>query len=423
MRQPLGKTGNAIVRHGHALCQPADQMLLADDRGPKSRDRSQRIWWLRHDRCMPAYRHNQDELAREQRLLNDARSLLFGRFADSPRPFSYVAAAADEAIGYEVDFALDHLLPWLGSNLARPISDLLASLNASGTTLIVSGPLASVPLHAATWQEGGHDVCLLDRFSVRYAPSADLERLSLARWRQAEAVPPFLVALGNPPGANLPAAEAEVAEIKKHRRWAGRVRAAVGCRATTEFIRAHLSSATHLHLACHGQGSPLVYDDSFVTLADGDIRAGETVRLAGPHLALTVVSACKTAISHAEIADEAFSIGTSFLASGSAAVVATLWSVNDYATALLMTKFYGELLGDEKGGPSQCLRAAQTWLRDLTEPDEEAFLNAHPDLQEVATHTARGGLRTHRTRQQRPALLARPFSHPYYWGAFVAFGV
>jgi len=44
---------------------------------------------------------------------------------------------------------------------------------------------------------------------------------------------------------------------------------------------------------------------------------------------------------------------------GAALVLVSLWDVNDEATAALMTRFYGHLLGREKLSPAAALRAAQ----------------------------------------------------------------
>src|SRR5205823_3209168 len=94
---------------------------------------------------------------------------------------------------------------------------------------------------------------------------------------------------------------------------------------------------------------------------------------------LTVVSACETAVAEiAHLPDEAFSLSTAFLAAGSAGAVATLWSIDDAATALLMTRFYEELF--DGGHPARALRRAQLWLRSLSEAEEAAFVAVHPSL-------------------------------------------
>jgi CHAT domain-containing protein len=48
---------------------------------------------------------------------------------------------------------------------------------------------------------------------------------------------------------------------------------------------------------------------------------------------------------------------------GSPRVVASLWNVNDAATAELMKRFYQEMLGPERRPPAAALRAAQLSMR------------------------------------------------------------
>jgi CHAT domain-containing protein len=60
-----------------------------------------------------------------------------------------------------------------------------------------------------------------------------------------------------------------------------------------------------------------------------------------------------------------------FLKAGSRAVCLSLWKVDDTATALLMTRFYQNLLGKRPGlekpmPKAQALNEAKKWLRELS---------------------------------------------------------
>lgn len=121
--------------------------------------------------------------------------------------------------------------------------------------------------------------------------------------------------------------------------------------------------------------------------------------------------------------DEVFSIGTVMLAAGGHCAIASLWPVDDAATAILMTRMYEEMF---EGGlrPPEALRSAQLWLRDLTFEEEAAFLSEHPALEaEVERRRAaddppgrRGG------EVAADGGSAGPYAHPDYWAAFVAAG-
>lgn len=349
-------------------------------------------------------------------------ALLVGLFPDSPGPHSYIGAAAGVVEGYGVEYTLDHLLPWLGVNLAAVLAEILSRLSISAATLIVSGALASAPLHAAPWFEGGSEVCLLDKVTLRLAPSASLQGISIERAARASARPRRLVGLGNPTGAGLPASEAEVREVSAAFP-SGMAAIAFGDQATVRFLVSHAPVATHIHFACHGRGSPLGFGQSAIKLADGEILAEQVPHLGSEPLRLTVLSACQTAISSAEIIEEAFSVSTALLAAGSASVIASLWSVDDYATALLMTRFYERLLKGKGATPAEALRDAQLWMRGLTALDEGAYLEKHAALKQAfRVRLSAGNTPGRRSDGAAGNVTGYPYNHPYYWAGFVVTG-
>jgi CHAT domain-containing protein/Tfp pilus assembly protein PilF len=77
---------------------------------------------------------------------------------------------------------------------------------------------------------------------------------------------------------------------------------------------------------------------------------------------LVVLSACQTALGK-EIGEEGLvGLTRGFMYAGAPRVVASLWKVDDEATAALMKKFYEGMLHDHQT-PAQALRAAQQWMR------------------------------------------------------------
>jgi len=354
-------------------------------------------------------------------------ALIFGDTSSPTAPSSYLAGtsgANDDPEAFRR--GLDHVLATLGDWIARPLAEDLENLGTTGVTIVACGPISQAPLHAATWSGERGTVSLLDLFDVRFTPSATLHLACLRRARELADKDLRLTAVGNPdlgdPKHDLPAAEPEVREIARH---FPSHNAAIATReqATSSFLAANAPTATHLHLACHGKGGLLDPQDAGLALADGWVPAAE---LAGQKLAarLTVLSACETAVAEiARLPDEAFSLSTAFLAAGSAGAVATLWSIDDAATALLMTRFYEELFNGSQ--PTQALRRTQLWIRELTETEEDAFLDEHPWLSdEFKRRVDQGrkpGLRSP-SDSDAAWLGRRPYSAPEFWAAFVAVG-
>lgn len=74
---------------------------------------------------------------------------------------------------------------------------------------------------------------------------------------------------------------------------------------------------------------------------------------------LVVLSACQTALGKEIRGEGLMGLTRGFLYAGAARVVASLWNVDDNASAKLMERFYRKMLGPEKMTPSAALRAAQ----------------------------------------------------------------
>lgn len=304
----------------------------------------------------------------------------------------------------------------LGPRLMEPLASHLADTAVDHVCLVPLGLLGLLPLHALEWQSDSNTKCLLDHAVVSYAPSAYSRFLCQRRLAQAAGVKK-LVAVGNP----LPATD----ELDHAEAEAGLVAATLEAPISVVLLRheptrqaliAELSDATHVHLACHGAAA-ITTDafDSAIFLARGDqLSAADIVRLDLRSAQVLVVSACESAVlGSLQAADEALAVSTAFIGAGAASVVASMWEVDDYATALLMTRFYEELAVDP-GLPARALQRATLWLRDLERDDELRFVDERPTLRrQHDAFVARRGRRGTDTRQ---------FSEPTLWAAFTVNG-
>ena len=127
-----------------------------------------------------------------------------------------------------------------------------------------------------------------------------------------------------------------------------------------------LAEYRYLHFATHGlldseqpglSALVLSLVDEKGNAQDGFLRAHEIYNLQLP-ADLVVLSACQTGLGKEIRGEGLVGLTRGFLYAGAARVVVSLWSVNDRATAELMTRFYRKMLR-EGAAPAAALRAAQ----------------------------------------------------------------
>jgi CHAT domain-containing protein len=269
-------------------------------------------------------------------------------------------------------------------------------------------------MHAIAWVEGQTRQCLLDEFEVTVAPSATVRAASLRRSDAAGSSPHRLLAVGNPlPNpVPLPGAEYEVALVAAALAAPDTVLMTRREATKSRFVD-EVGTASHIHLACHGQssffGEPFSAELSF---ADEPLTAREIVDMVLV-ARLVVASACETGIvqGYATI-DEGFGIATAFIVAGAAGVVSTLWTIDDLATALMMSRFY-ELLADG-AAPARALREAQLWLRSVRADEVVRYTRSRPILQ--AQRATKAG------RFEEGSDESRPYGAYEFWAPFVLTG-
>jgi tetratricopeptide (TPR) repeat protein len=200
-----------------------------------------------------------------------------------------------------------------------------------------------------------------------------------------------------------------------------------------------------IHLATHGLIDEAIPQRSAVILTrtglpdpleqvlnhkpvfDGRLMVREIQRSWELKAELVTLSACETALGR-EAGGEGFvGFTQALLMSGARSVCLSLWKVDDTATMLLMQRFYANLLGRRPGlaapmPKAEALREAKAWLRGL-DRDEAAALAAN-----LLNGVERGKGAKPRQKADVAAALPggaaddRPFSHPFYWAAFVLVG-
>jgi CHAT domain-containing protein len=130
---------------------------------------------------------------------------------------------------------------------------------------------------------------------------------------------------------------------------------------------------------------------------------------------MVTLSGCQTGLGKYQAGEGYLGFAQALFVAGGRSMVLSQWQVSDAATALLMSRFYQNVLGKRAGlakpmPKAAALAEAKAWLRGLSSAEVDERLAELP----------RGDLV-----EKRPAPVAqggRPYGHPYYWAAFILIG-
>ncbi len=205
-----------------------------------------------------------------------------------------------------------------------------------------------------------------------------------------------------------------------------------------------LGKARYLHLATHGEFDNRLPLQSAIILSrdalpdpgkqllegkplfDGRLTAAKMLQHWKLDADLVTLSACESTLGKHENGEGFMGFAQAILLSGSRSACLSLWKVDDTATALLMDRFYQNLLGQREGlkspmGKAAALGEAKAWLQTL--PRDEALKRAAA----LTKGVVRGkGRPAQPLLGDVPTAVAdkdgTPYAHPYYWAAFVLVG-
>lgn len=267
--------------------------------------------------------------------------------------------------------ATQEVLRRLYDLLLRPLEPQLRS---ERVILVPHSILHGVPFHA--FFDG--ERYALDRWEFVYAPSASVWHAGVRR-RAAHADRPAgrdLPARSLLMGVPSPGIERVAAEIEQLADLLPAPSVFSGTCATLEMFRAHARQSHWIHLATHAlyrADNPLF---SGLRFTDGWLLARDLYELT-LDCEMATLSACSTGAASVEPGDELFGLLRGFLAAGARTVTASLWPVDDTATAALMFHFY------------TCLTRGCTKAAALREAQRD---------------------------------MRKSYPHPYHWAAFALFG-
>lgn len=384
----------------------------------------------------------------------------------SSSPLGWLAAQQNasevpesEATGRWLDVIRD-VVGSLGRELMMPVARRLTGIGAKRVALVAGQGLGLLPLHAAPIDEEGTPFG--DVFETRYAPSATtLGYAAMPAARDGEIV---IVGVSNPDGS-LPFADLQMGRVGRMFGACADIRH--GRAARRDWLLQAASSGDILALSTHATFANGMPEQAHFVLADpnaarlwpdcgrtrrvtlqarsekltlNDILRGELTIKRG---AVVVADACETGqIAPGGVAEEALGFPGAFLTAGASAVIASLWPVADFSTALLMEEFYRRI----RGGATSCraLQEATRWLRRLTCEEVSSRLDAEraEALKQRDVLRQRRRLISVRARRDDDAYdevlwtldaidaalhrlassAEHPFAHPFHWAPFAVHG-
>lgn len=210
--------------------------------------------------------------------------------------------------------------------------------------VVAPPPLDGVPFAALHDGEG----FLAGRCQLASAPSAHIAAICLAH--PARSGPRALV-LSHGSGLAHAADEARAVAA-----LFAQPDLCLGDAATLSALRTRAAGADLIHLACHADFRADNPRFSALQLADGPLTVEQVERLPlGP--GLVALAACETGQTAVDAGDEAVGLVRAFLLAGAARVLASLWPVDDAATARFMLDFHAQLAAGN--APGLALQKAQ----------------------------------------------------------------
>jgi CHAT domain-containing protein len=318
------------------------------------------------------------------------------------------------------------------SAMSEWIQELAVALRARSIREVVlipcGGGLQFIPLAAVPYGDDPtrtrEGTCLLEEFSVSYAPSRVLGSMARATGRQGSWQEPSLLGITQPDtdAPRLPVGGAELRWVASCFEKRALLR---GESANVATLMSLLPTANYLHFGCHGEFDAFDPPQSRLRLTGAPLTIAEVAsspERSFSHVRMVVLSACQSAVTDIRRPGEALGFPSAFLGAGVPGVVGSLWHVPDAFTAILMKKFYSlHLCGDAARGVApmdgaSALCHAQAWMRRARVCDLLAYAtDAEDDGGEMARTLER---ELANKAPDEPALLGAPGR----WAGFIYVG-
>lgn len=204
-------------------------------------------------------------------------------------------------------------------------------------------------------------------------------------------------------------------------------------------LSGELGKFRYLHFATHGKSNNVTAFESKLILSqdqpkeeikagepyfNNEISAREVLEFWKLNADLVTLSACQSGLGKSGSGDGLLGFAQAFLLTGARSVCLSLWEVDDTATALLMQRFYQNLLGQRPGLTQplpkvQALREAKYWLKNLS---TKQALEATATLKGGVSRGSRGEIQIKSRLKADAPPESKPYADPHFWSAFILIG-
>lgn len=331
--------------------------------------------------------------------------------------------------------------------------------------LIPEGVLQLYPLHLMQIEGANFQVYLQDRYEVIYAPTA----FTFSECAHSALNREYKIVIAHCTQQNIPFMREEIRIM--NRIWPGEINFQLGANTTFENFKNNFQHASHIHLALHSNNTYPNVENSSILLADGEVFIKDILGSIGENNNINAItfSANERNIENLDNFGDLMGLHWALLKVGVKNVVSAMWTVPDIATFFVTEKFYNGL--GQGLSPAMALQEAQNELRKMTINDiieriklQQKLSNERganwlsnlcqflEDSDKVTFDDKKNAVATLQTNRNmiqfegKPIKVQlsdfildvngiipgekefkeknfRPFSHPFYWGAFYCAGV
>ena len=146
---------------------------------------------------------------------------------------------------------------------------------------------------------------------------------------------------------------------------------------------------------------------------DGVLTGSDILSLDMSDTQLLVLSMCNSGLGEIQSGESLQGLKLAFEIAGVSSLICTLWSVDDFASAVLMSKFYSVLFSDENMTIAPALSEAKKYVRNIS----------YGELRQLSEWSAFENYISNRMNAyEHSSDEIQPFSHPWYWAGFVVSG-